>query len=97
MGDYVHASKKLTASGQVQNQAGNNLGRAAVSGIVLTGTAAGSSLVLRDGGSTGAVVLEVDLGAETKTVDVPGDGVLCANGIYATLTTIGSVTIFYRG
>ena len=41
-------------------------------------------------------ITSIDIGAnETVVMPLPGEGVLCANGIYASITNLSGLTIFY--
>jgi hypothetical protein len=41
-------------------------------------------------------VTSIDIGAsETVVMPLPGEGILCANGIYASVTNLTGVTLFY--
>jgi hypothetical protein len=41
-------------------------------------------------------ISSIDIGAnETVVMPLPGEGILCANGIYATITNLTGLTIFY--
>ena len=66
--------------------------------ICATASAAGT-LLLKDGGSGGTTRIEIDIPSNSNPnsfyVVVPGEGVRCYTDIYATLTTIASVTVFY--
>jgi hypothetical protein len=75
-------------------------GRARIKGIAICATASTTGvLVLRDGGSGGAVAIELDIPSNSNPnsfyVSVPGEGVLCATNIYASITGLASVTVFY--
>jgi len=80
----------LTASGVVSNQ------RNRIRGLICTPSATAGSVVLSDGNG-GLVKISVSTitNGSTFDVEIPGEGVLCLNGIYATLTNITSVTVFY--
>ena len=66
--------------------------------ICATASAAGT-LLLKDGGSSGTTRIEIDIPSNSNPnsfyVLVPGEGVRCYTDIYATLTNIASVTVFY--
>jgi hypothetical protein len=87
-------STHLNASGSVF------AGRARIKGIALCATAStAGTLILRDGGSGGANVLELDIPSNSNPNSfyllIPGEGVLCATNIYASITGLASVTVFY--
>jgi hypothetical protein len=75
-------------------------GRARIKGVVLCATAStAGTLVLRDGGSGGTNVVELDIPSNSNPNSfymlIPGEGVLCATNIYASITGLASVTVFY--
>jgi hypothetical protein len=87
-------STRLSASGSVF------AGRARIKGIAICATASTTgTLILRDGGSGGAVAIELDIPSNTNPNSfyllIPGEGVLCATNIYASITGLASVTVFY--
>ncbi|NBS69914.1 hypothetical protein EBT31_13520 [bacterium] len=91
---YDVKSTHLNASGSVYS------GRARVKGFSICATAStAGTLLLKDGGSSGTTVIEVDIPANSNPNSfytlVPGEGVLCATSIYASLTGIASVTVYY--
>ena len=87
-------SAHLNASGTVFAQPARIKGFS----ICATASAAGT-LVLKDGGSSGTAMIEIDIPSNSIPnsfyVLVPGEGVRCYTDIYATLTNIASVTVFY--
>jgi len=75
-------------------------GRARIKGFSICAVASSTgTLLLKDGGSGGATVIEIDIPSNSNPnsfyVSVPGEGVLCSTNIYATLTNIASITVFY--
>ena len=91
---YDVKSTHLNASGSVYGA------RARVKGFSICATAsAAGTLVLKDGGSSGTNRIEIDIPSNSNPnsfyVLVPGEGVLFDTNIYATLTNIASVTVFY--
>ena len=75
-------------------------GRARIKGIVICANpSVQGSLVLKDGGSGGTTKVEIDIPSNSNPnsfyILVPGEGVLCQTNIYADLTNIASVTVFY--
>jgi hypothetical protein len=87
-------STHLNASGSIYT------GRARIKGFVMVATASAvGTLILKDGGSGGTTVIEVDIPSNTNPnsfyISVPGEGVLCQTNIYATMTNLASVTVFY--
>jgi hypothetical protein len=91
---YDVKSTHLNTSGSVYAS------RARVKGFSICATAsAAGTLILKDGGSSGTNLLEIDIPSNSNPnsfyVLVPGEGVLFSTNIYATLTNIASVTVFY--
>jgi hypothetical protein len=70
---------------------------ARVKGMVITSTGAGAgTMLLKDGGSSGTTLIEVDVPstAAFHNVTIPGEGVRFATNVYATLTNC-YVSVFY--
>lgn len=69
-------------------------------GVVVNTTSGGSGdVIFYDNASaaSGTVLLEVDeKTASTVDIIIPGDGILAKNGVYASLPSNVSVTIFYE-
>jgi hypothetical protein len=91
---YDVKSTHLNASGSVYAN------RARVKGFSICATAsAAGTMDLKDGGSSGTTLIEIDIPSNSNPnsfyVLVPGEGVLFSTNIYATLTSIASVTVFY--
>ena len=91
---YDVKSTHLNASGSVY------AARARVKGFSICATASSAgTLLLKDGGSSGTTLIEIDIPSNSNPnsfyVLVPGEGVLFGTNIYATLTNIASVTVFY--
>lgn len=63
--------------------------------VVVSGVAAGS-VILRDGGASGTIELQMDVaaGAATNTIYIPDDGILFETDVHATLSGC-TVTAFY--
>lgn len=97
----VQASAPLTATGQVTNNAGTpaNLGRIRMKGLyVVPGTNAGS-VVFRDGGSGGDILLTLNTPAGSSNgaynVVIPGEGILVETNLHGTVSNTASVVVFY--
>ena len=91
---YDVKAKHLNASGSVF------AGRARVKGFSICATAsAAGTLLLKDGGSGGTTLIEVDIPSNSNPNSfytlVPGEGVLFSTNVYAALTGIASVTVYY--
>jgi hypothetical protein len=75
-------------------------GRTRVKGFSICATAStAGTLLLRNGGSGGTVLIEIDIPSNSNPnsfyVAIPQEGVLFTTDVYATLTNIASVTVFY--
>lgn len=68
---------------------------ARLKGLVIS-FATGGTVVVRDGGSAGAVVFQFTAPAAAGVVPVmiPGEGILCSTNIHVTLTS-ATATVFY--
>lgn len=94
----VQASVPITADGQFTDQAANNLGRTRVKSIYIVPGGSAGSVVFKDGGASGTTRMTINTVASATQptyVLVPGQGVLFETDVYADVTNIGSVTIFY--
>ncbi len=88
---------KATAIAAGQTNAAVFAGPARIKGMVVAIPAAGGTLVLRDGsGGTIRFSFVAPAGDATVTnVLVPGEGIRCDSGIYATTPADMPVTVFY--
>jgi len=91
---YDVKSTHLNASGSIFGS------RARVKGVVICASASLlGTLILKDGGSGGTNLIEIDIPANSNPNSfymlVPGEGVLFLTNIYATMTNIASITVFY--
>ena len=91
---YDVKSTHLNASGTVAGY------RARIKGFSICAVASTAGTILfKDGGAGGTTVMELDIPSNTNPnsffVLIPGEGILCSSSIYATLTGIASVTVFY--
>jgi len=85
-------STRLAASGTVFGGPGR------IKGFYIQDAASAGSLVLKDGGSGGTTVLQIDTPGDAnghQDMTLPGDGIRCETDIYATLTNVTAVTVFY--
>ena len=88
------SSKHVNASGSIY------AARTRVKGFSICATASvAGTLLLKDGGASGTTLIEIDIPANSNPnsfyVAIPQEGVLFETNVYATLTNIASVTIFY--
>ena len=94
----ILASAVRTTDGVMNDQAGNAIKRCRVKGIYIVPAAGAGSVVLKDGTSGGATKVTVNTIASatsTNYVLLPGEGLLFQAGIYADLTDVASVMVFY--
>ena len=89
----------ITSTGRVKTISGGttNMGPCRVTYIQCEGVAS-SKLILRDSSDgSGDKVFEADFGTEGLDIYVPGNGIRFENGVHATMTNTGSLTIGYTG
>jgi hypothetical protein len=94
----VLASVPLTSSGQFTDQATNNIARCRVKSIYIVPSATAGSLILRDGGSGGAIKATINTVASASQPTymlMPGEGLLFQTAVYGAVTNLGSATIIY--
>lgn len=94
----VLASGVRTTSGQLQDQAGNNLGRVRVKAIYIVPSASAGSVVFKDGGSGGSTKITVNTLASSTAPDyvlMPGEGLLFQTDVYVAVTSVASVMVIY--
>lgn len=95
----VKATKSLTATGVFKTQANADCAfRTRIKGIYYTNGATAGSVVITDG-QGGATLLSLDTPAAANAdglyMLIPDQGILAENGLYATLTNVASVVLFY--
>lgn len=102
MENDIKASAPLTATG-VLTFASNGttpLGRVRIRAIRFVNGATAGSVVLRNGVG-GPIVSTLGSSAAvnegTSHVYLPGRGILCENGVHATITNVAEVVVFYEG
>jgi hypothetical protein len=86
-------SQHLTASGSI-----DGLNRNRFKAISYRGNAQDGYVRLRNGGSSGAILCELDVGTSdsfTIYVLLPGEGIIFPNGIYVDLSNVSACTVFY--
>lgn len=94
----VLVSVPITGSGQFTDQTPTNLARCRVKAIYIVPTATAGSLVLRDGGSGGAVKATINTVASASQPTYllfPGEGLVFQTNVYGAVTNLGSATIIY--
>jgi hypothetical protein len=86
-------STHLTASGNIAGLARNRF-----KSLSYRGNGTDGFVKLRNGGSTGEVLCELDVGTSdsfTIYVLMPGEGILFPSGIYVELSNVSACTVFY--
>ena len=86
-------SQHLTASGSI-----NGLSRNRFKALSYRGSGADGYVRLRNGGASGAILCELDVGVSdsfTIYVLLPGEGILYPSGIYVDLSNVAACTVFY--
>ena len=86
-------SAHLTASGNI-----DGLNRNRLKSISYRGNGTDGYVRLRNGGASGTVLCELDVGtSDTFTIYVllPGEGILFPSGIYVDLSNVSATTVFY--
>ena len=94
----VLASVPLTNTGQFTNQTPTALGRTRVKAVYIVPASSAGSVIFKDGGSGGTVVMTLNTVASATQptyLIFPGEGVLFSTDVHGTVANVGSVTIFY--
>jgi hypothetical protein len=95
----VSVSAVLTADGQFKESTGtNNILRCRVKSVYIVPAATAGSVVFKNGGTGGTVIMTINTVASATQptyMILPGEGVLFQTDVFADVTNIGSVIIFY--
>ena len=95
----VLVSAVLSSDGQFTNATGSaDITRCRVKAVYIVPAATAGSVVFRDGGSGGTIIMTLNsVASATQPTYLlfPGEGVLFSTNVYADVTNIGTVTIFY--
>ena len=99
----VLASAVRSTDGLMLDQNGNSVGRTRVKAVyivptVTDGVAVAGTVVLRDGGVSGDVRITLNTLVGSTTPDYitfPGEGIVFRTNVYADVTTVASVMVFY--
>jgi hypothetical protein len=96
----VFATQPLTSTGDFQDQAGNDIYRTRIKTVYAVNGSSAGSVVIREGGSGGNVVLTVDTAANSTAgytiIPLPGEGILVKTGtLHGTVTNTTSMVLFY--
>ena len=94
----VLATKPLESTGNFLDQNDNAIQRARMKTIYAVNGAAGS-VVIREGGASGKILITVNTAASTTAgytiIPMPGEGILCESGLHGTVTNTTSMTLIY--
>ena len=96
----VFATQPLTATGDFQDQNGNDINRTRIKTVYAVNGASAGSVVIREGGASGDIVLTVDTAASGTAgytiIPLPGEGILVKTGtLHGTVTNTTSMVLFY--
>ena len=96
----VFATQPLVATGDFQDQAGNDIYRTRIKTVYAVNGASAGSVVIREGGSGGNVVLTVNTASSGTAgytiIPLPGEGILVKTGtLHGTVTNTTSMVLFY--
>lgn len=95
----VLATKPLTATGAFKDQLDNDIQRARIKTIYAVNDSGAGSVVIREGGASGKILITVNTAASGTAgytiIPLPGEGILCESGLHGTVTNTTSMTLIY--
>ena len=95
----VLATKPLTSTGNFVDQNNNAIQRARIKTIYAVNGSDAGSVVIREGGASGAILMTVNTAASGTAgytiIPMPGEGILCQTGLHGTVTNTTSMTLIY--
>jgi hypothetical protein len=95
----VLATKPLTSTGDFKDQNDNSIGRARIKTIYAINGADAGTVVIREGGASGKILMTLNTAASTTAgytiIPMPGEGILCESNLHGTVTTTASITLIY--
>jgi len=95
----VLASKPRTTDGQMKDQNDNNLLRCRIKFVYGVSGASAGSVVFRDGGSSGPILMTMNSPAAAASgtffLSIPGEGILVETDLYVDLTDVASIMVIY--
>lgn len=95
----VLATKPLTSTGDFLDQNNNAIQRSRIKTIYAVNGGSAGSVVIRQGGASGKVLITVDTAASTTAgytiIPLPGEGILCESNLHGTVTNTTSMTLIY--
>lgn len=87
---------KSTAVAAGQTDAAVFAGAARIKGVIVSVPVAGGTLTLKNGAAgTTALSFVAPAGVGAVNISIPGDGIRCGDGIYATTPAGMTATVFY--
>jgi len=95
----VLATKPLALTGAFLDQNNNAIQRARIKSIYIVNGETAGSLVIREGGSGGKILITVNTAASASagfTIwPIQGEGILCESALHGTVSNIASATLIY--
>jgi len=95
----VLATKPLTSTGNFKDQGDNNIQRARIKTIYTINGANAGSVVIREDGASGTILMTLNTPASTTAgyviFPMPGEGILCESNLHGTITNTTSITLIY--
>ena len=95
----VLATKPLTSTGNFLDQNNNAIQRARIKTIYAVNDSGAGSVVIREGGASGKILITVNTAANGTAgytiIPLPGEGILCESGLHGTVTSTTSMTLIY--
>ena len=96
----VFGTKPLTSTGNFKDQNNNDINRTRIKTVYAVNGSSPGSVVIREGGSGGNVVLTVNTAASGTAgytiIPLPGEGILVKTGtLHGTVTNTTSMVLFY--
>lgn len=95
----VLATKPLESTGVFKDQNDNAIQRARIKTIYAVNGASAGSVVIREGGASGDILMTVNTAASSTAgytiIPMPGEGILCESGLHGTMTNTTSMTLIY--
>lgn len=95
----VLATKPLTGTGDFKDQGNNSIQRCRIKTIYAVNGGSAGSVVIRENGASGTVLITVETAANTTAgytiIPIPGEGILCEGNLHGTVTNTTSMTLIY--
>jgi hypothetical protein len=95
----VLATKPLIETGDFKDQQNNSIQRARIKTIYAVNGADPGSVIIREGGASGSVLITVNTAANNTAgytiIPLPGEGILCESNLHGTVENTTSMTLIY--